>query len=51
MSKITPPEFPIGCLFKQDTKTSRLIAMVDNLAVLRPTGSDANDIPRENWPR
>jgi len=43
MSKITPPEFPIGCLFVQDTKVSRLIAMVDGLAVLRPTGSDAND--------
>lgn len=43
MSKITPPEFPIGCLFVQDTKTSRLVAMVDDLAVLRPTGSDAND--------
>lgn len=43
MSNITPPEFPIGCLFVQDTKTSRLVAMVDGLAVLRPTGSGAND--------
>ena len=43
MSKMNPPEFPIGCLFVQDTKTSRLIALVDGLAVLRPTGSDAHD--------
>lgn len=44
MSKYTNPEFPVGSLFVDGSKTSRLIAMLHDVAVLRPTGADANDM-------
>ncbi len=44
MSKYTNPEFPVGSLFVDGKSTARLVAMLDGIAVLRPTGADANDM-------
>jgi hypothetical protein len=44
MSKFDAPKIPVGSLFVEGTKMSRLIAMVGNSAILRPVGADANDM-------
>lgn len=44
MTKQTPSAFPVGAILVDGHKTSRIVALLDGLAILRPTGANANDM-------
>lgn len=43
MTKYTTPKFPVGTVVTEGNKSSRIIAILDDMAVMRPTTADAND--------
>lgn len=43
MTKHNPPKFPVGTVVTEGNKSSRIIAILDDMAVMRPTTADAND--------
>lgn len=43
MTKYTAPMIPIGTVVVDGTKRSRIIAILDNMAVMRPEAAGAND--------
>ncbi|WP_039019090.1 hypothetical protein [Halocynthiibacter namhaensis] len=43
MTKYTKPNLPIGSEITDGSSCSRIVAVLDGMAVLRPKGADAND--------
>ncbi|WP_417812453.1 hypothetical protein [Thalassospira alkalitolerans] len=43
MTKHSTPKFPVGTVITESNKNSRIIAILDDMVVMRPTDADAND--------